>query len=52
MKGKVLVSGAGAKIIQGVKIVDGCSVGAGGIVVEDCEIAGTYTGCPAKRISD
>jgi sugar O-acyltransferase (sialic acid O-acetyltransferase NeuD family) len=42
--------GAGAVILQRVKIAPGCLVGAGAVVLRDIEVAGTYVGNPAARI--
>jgi serine acetyltransferase len=42
--------GAGATVIEGIHIAEGCMIGAGAVVVQDLTVAGTYVGCPARRI--
>ena len=42
--------GAGATVIEGINITEGCIIGAGAVVVRYLTIAGTYVGCPARRI--
>jgi UDP-perosamine 4-acetyltransferase len=42
--------GAGAVVIQGVRIADGCLIGAGAVVTLDIAVPGTYVGVPARRI--
>ena len=42
--------GAGATVIEGLKITAGCMVGAGATVVDDLMEPGVYVGCPARRI--
>jgi len=41
--------GTGASIIQSRTITAGCSIGAGAVVVHDCNKPGTYLGNPARR---
>lgn len=42
---------AGAKIMPGVKLKQGCVVAAGAVVTKDTEEYGVYAGIPAKLIS-
>ena len=42
--------GYGAQIMPGVKVGDGCVIGAGAIVTKDCDPYGVYVGVPAKKI--
>lgn len=42
--------GTGTKIIQGVRISANTILGAGAVVVNDCEDSGTYVGVPANKI--
>jgi acetyltransferase-like isoleucine patch superfamily enzyme len=49
--GDFVFLGAGATVIDGVSIRDRITVGAGATVVGCLEEAGTYVGCPARRIS-
>ena len=42
--------GAGTKIIQGLAVCPGCTLGAGTVVVRDITEPGTYAGVPARRI--
>ena len=44
--------GARVVILPGVHIGSGCVIGAGAVVVKDCEPNGVYAGVPAKRIRD
>lgn len=44
--------GARAIVLPGVKIGDGCIIGAGAVVAADCEPHGVYAGVPARRIRD
>ena len=44
--------GANTVILPGVKIGEGCVVGAGSVVTKNCESNGLYAGNPAKRIKD
>jgi sugar O-acyltransferase (sialic acid O-acetyltransferase NeuD family) len=48
--GRYSMVGAGATVIEGINITEGCIIGAGAVVVRDLTIAGTYVGCPARRI--
>lgn len=55
LSGKVHVGactdiGTGTKIIQGLTVCPGCTLGAGAVVVRDITEPGTYVGLPAKRI--
>ena len=55
LSGKVRVGactdiGTGTKIIQGLQIASGCTLGAGAAVVKDITESGTYVGVPAKRV--
>ena len=43
--------GAGATVIQGVKVCTGCVIGAGAVVIADIAEAGVYVGNPARRIA-
>ena len=40
--------GFGAQIMAGVKIADGCVIGAGAVVTKDTEPYGVYLGVPAR----
>lgn len=42
--------GAGATVINNVKICSDCMIGAGAVIVGDINERGTYVGVPAKRI--
>jgi acetyltransferase-like isoleucine patch superfamily enzyme len=42
--------GEGARIMPGVKIADGCVIGARAVVTKDCEAYGIYVGVPAKQV--
>mgnify|MGYP000867101877 FL=1 len=42
--------GTGTKIIQGLAVCPGCTLGAGTVVVRDITEPGTYAGVPARRI--
>lgn len=42
--------GFGAQIMPGVRIADGCVIGAGAVVTKDTEPYGVYGGVPAKII--
>lgn len=42
--------GTGTKIIQGLAVCPGCTLGAGTVVVCDITEPGTYAGVPARRI--
>lgn len=42
--------GTGMQIIQGKKVAPNTIIGAGAVVVKDCEESGTYVGSPVKRI--
>lgn len=44
--------GTKSVILPGVTIGKGCVIGAGAVVVKDCEPNGLYVGVPAKRIKD
>lgn len=44
--------GANVTILPNVTIHEGCIIGAGTIVVKDCDANGLYVGAPAKRIKD
>ena len=55
LSGKVRVGactdiGTGTKIIQGLTVCPGCTLGAGSVVVRDITEPGTYVGVPAKRV--
>lgn len=55
LSGKVRVGactdiGTGTKIIQGLTVCSGCTLGAGAVVVRDLAEPGTYVGVPVKRI--
>ena len=55
LSGKVHVGactdiGTGTKIIQGLTVCPGCTMGAGAVVVRDLAEPGTYVGVPVKRI--
>lgn len=41
--------GVGVSVMQGLRIVSQCTIGAGAAVTEDCMEAGTYVGVPARR---
>lgn len=56
LSGKVRIGsctdiGTGTKIIQGLTICPGCTLGAGTVVVRDITEPGIYVGVPARRIS-
>lgn len=56
LSGKVRVGactdiGTGTKIIQGLTVCSGCTLGAGAVVVRDITEPGVYAGVPARRIS-
>ena len=42
--------GTGCSVIQGVKIGERCVIGAGTVVIKDCEPNSTYVGNPARKI--
>lgn len=42
--------GTGMQIIQGKKIASNTIVGAGAVIINNIDEAGTYVGCPAKRV--
>lgn len=44
--------GANVTILPGVKIHDGCVIGAGAVVVNDCEPDCLYVGVPAHKVRD
>lgn len=44
--------GARVTVLPGVTIADGCVVGTGALVREDCEPDGIYVGVPARRARD
>lgn len=44
--------GGGATILPGVTIGEETLIGAGAIVVSDCDSYGIYVGCPAKKIGE
>lgn len=44
--------GANVTVLPGVTIGEGCIIGAGAVVTEDCEPNGLYVGVPAKRKKD
>lgn len=48
--GKNCMIGSGAIILQGVNIADGVTIGAGSVVIKDITEAGTWVGCPAKKV--
>lgn len=55
LSGKVHVGqctdiGTGTKIIQGLTVCPGCTLGAGAVVVRDITEPGTYVGIPAKKL--
>lgn len=47
-----VIVGAGATILPGVTIAEGCSVGAMALVTKSTDVWGIYTGVPAKRIKE
>ena len=47
--GSETLIGAGATVINLVRICGGCTIGAGAVVVRHIETPGTYVGVPAKR---
>jgi maltose O-acetyltransferase len=49
---RLLHRGAGATILPGVTIGEGCVIAAGAVVTRDCEPDGLYGGLPARRIRD
>ena len=44
--------GSNSIILSGIKIDNGCVIGAGSVVTKDCYPYGIYAGNPAKRIGD
>lgn len=55
VSGNVLIGecselGTGTQIIQGKKIISNTIIGAGTIVVRNCDESGTYVGSPAKKV--
>lgn len=42
--------GIGAVVSNDIKITNGCTIGAGSLVIKDINEAGTYVGCPARKI--
>lgn len=48
--GENSIIGAGATVIQYKKICVNCIIGAGAVVTDDCNLAGTYVGVPARKI--
>lgn len=44
--------GARVTLTPGVTVGQGCVVGSGAVVVEDCEPDGLYVGSPARRVRD
>lgn len=55
LSGKVHVGqctdiGTGTKIIQGLTVCPGCTLGAGAVVVRDITEPGTYVGVPVKKL--
>lgn len=50
--GRHVIVGAGSVVFPGVRIEDGCSVGAMSLVRKNTEPWGIYMGNPAKRIKD
>jgi sugar O-acyltransferase (sialic acid O-acetyltransferase NeuD family) len=43
--------GIGSIVSNNLKVISGCIVGAGGVVVKDIEEFGTYIGVPARKIN-
>lgn len=50
--GKGVWVGANVTILPGVRIGDGCIIGAGSVVSRDCLPDGIYAGVPARRLRD
>jgi len=50
--GKHVIIGAGSMVFPGVKVADGCSVGAMTVVNKDTAEWGIYLGNPARRIKE
>lgn len=48
--GKATWIGIGASVRNNLTICDNCMIGAGAVVVKEILHAGTYVGCPAKRL--
>jgi sugar O-acyltransferase (sialic acid O-acetyltransferase NeuD family) len=46
--GELTLIGVGASIVQYKTIASRCLIGAGAVVVKDCQKSGTYVGIPAK----
>ncbi|MFO0963593.1 MAG: acyltransferase [Phycisphaerales bacterium] len=44
--------GIGAVVLDGVRVADGCVVGAGAVVARSTEPMGIYVGNPARRVRD
>lgn len=50
--GRHCILGTGTIVFPGVDMADGCSLGAGSVLVTSTEAWGIYAGVPAKRIRD
>lgn len=50
--GEAVWMGADVTVMPGVTIGEGCIIGAGALVVKDCEPHGVYIGSPARRIKE
>ncbi|HYX06104.1 MAG TPA: acetyltransferase [Bacteroidales bacterium] len=48
--GSDVLIGTGASIIQNISIVEKCIIGAGSVVINDCDDTGIYVGNPARKI--
>lgn len=44
--------GTRATLLPGVRVGEGCVIGAGAVVAEDCAAHGLYVGVPARRVRD
>jgi acetyltransferase-like isoleucine patch superfamily enzyme len=48
--GEGVLIGSGAVVLQGKRICDGATVGAGSVVTRHITEAGVYVGVPARRV--
>lgn len=50
--GKHVIVGSGSIILPGVRLEEGCAVGALSLIREDCQPFGVYAGSPARMIKE
>jgi len=48
--GRHVLVGAGARVLPGMSVADGVTLGAGAVVHESIAAAGVYAGVPARRV--